>query len=95
MNDKNVKWVILREKYSGRRRVNEDGKWRGKKRVTMVDIFSTHAWIWNTETILRRGRGKRENKGGNAPNWGTLYAYIEMSQRAPPVQLLYTNKNVF
>jgi hypothetical protein len=30
--------------------------------------------------ILRRRKGKRENNGGNEPNWGTLYAYMEMSE---------------
>jgi hypothetical protein len=25
-------------------------------------------------------RGKRENNGGDETNWGTLYAYVEMSQ---------------
>jgi hypothetical protein len=32
------------------------------------------------KVILRRGRGKRENNGGDEPNWGTLYIYMEMSQ---------------
>jgi hypothetical protein len=31
------------------------------------------------EVTLRRRRGKRENNGGNEPNWGILYAYMEMS----------------
>jgi hypothetical protein len=30
------------------------------------------------KVILRRG--KRENNGGDEPNWGTFYAYMEMSQ---------------
>jgi hypothetical protein len=25
-------------------------------------------------------RGKRENTGGDEPNWGTLYAHMEVSQ---------------
>jgi hypothetical protein len=32
------------------------------------------------KVILRRGRRKMENKGGDEPNLGTLYTYIEMSQ---------------
>jgi hypothetical protein len=39
------------------------------------------------EVILRSGRGKRENKGGDEPNWGMLYAYMKMSQR----NLMYDN----
>jgi hypothetical protein len=31
------------------------------------------------EVILRRGRRKRENNGGDEPNWSTLYACMEMS----------------
>jgi hypothetical protein len=27
------------------------------------------------EVILRTGRGKKENNGGDEPNHGTLYAY--------------------
>jgi hypothetical protein len=30
------------------------------------------------KVILRRGIGKRENSGGDEPNWITLYAYMEM-----------------
>jgi hypothetical protein len=32
------------------------------------------------KVILRRGREKRENNGGNKPNLGTLYTYMKMSQ---------------
>jgi hypothetical protein len=32
------------------------------------------------EAILRRGRGKRENNGGNEPNWCTLYIYMEITK---------------
>jgi hypothetical protein len=32
------------------------------------------------KVISRWGRGKRENGGGDELNWGTLYAYMEMSQ---------------
>jgi hypothetical protein len=32
------------------------------------------------KTILRRGREKRENNGGDEPNWATLYAHMRMSQ---------------
>jgi hypothetical protein len=35
------------------------------------------------KVILRRGRGKREKNKGDEPNWGTLYAYVEMSQETP------------
>jgi hypothetical protein len=30
--------------------------------------------------ILRRGKGKRENIGGDEPNQSTLYTYMETSQ---------------
>jgi hypothetical protein len=30
--------------------------------------------------ILRRGQRKRENNGGDEPNLGTLYTYMEKSQ---------------
>jgi hypothetical protein len=29
---------------------------------------------------LKKGREKKENNGGDEPNQGTLYAYMEMSQ---------------
>jgi hypothetical protein len=32
------------------------------------------------EIILRRRKEKRKNKRGDEPNWGTLYAYMKMSQ---------------
>jgi hypothetical protein len=32
------------------------------------------------EVILRKRRGKRENNGGDKPNQGTLYAYMEPLQ---------------
>jgi hypothetical protein len=44
------------------------------------------------EAILKRGRGKRENNGGDELNPDTLYTYMEISKWKPPVQLLCTNK---
>jgi hypothetical protein len=41
-----------------------------------------------------REKEKRENNGEVKPTWSTLYAYMEMLQQIPPIQLLYTNKNV-
>jgi hypothetical protein len=38
---------------------------------------------------LRRGKGKRENKGGDKPNQGTLYAYVECHKETPSTTLLY------
>jgi hypothetical protein len=35
------------------------------------------------EVILRRGWEKRENNGGDEPNCGTIYVYMEMSQQTP------------
>jgi hypothetical protein len=32
----------------------------------------------SVKVILRRGEGKRENNGGDEPNWGTSCAYMEM-----------------
>jgi hypothetical protein len=43
------------------------------------------------EIILSKGRGMRGNDGGHAPNQGTLWAYIEMPQGNPTVQITYTN----
>jgi hypothetical protein len=37
----------------------------------------------HVKVILRREREKRENNGGDKPNWGTLYVYVGMSQRNP------------
>jgi hypothetical protein len=34
----------------------------------------------SVEVILRRGRRKRENNGGNETNLGTLYAYMKKLQ---------------
>jgi hypothetical protein len=31
------------------------------------------------KVILRRGRDIKENNERDEPNWGTLYAYMEMS----------------
>jgi hypothetical protein len=33
------------------------------------------------EVTLIRGKGNRKNNGVDEPNWVTLYAYMEMSQR--------------
>jgi hypothetical protein len=33
------------------------------------------------KSILRRVRGKRENNGGDEPNLGTLYMYMQISQQ--------------
>jgi hypothetical protein len=33
----------------------------------------------SVEVILRRGRKKRVDNGGDGPNWGTLYKYLKMS----------------
>jgi hypothetical protein len=33
------------------------------------------------KVILRKGRKKRENNGGDEPKWGILYLYMEMSRR--------------
>jgi hypothetical protein len=35
------------------------------------------------EVILRRGKEEEEDNGGDDPNWGMLYAYMEMSQPNP------------
>jgi hypothetical protein len=35
------------------------------------------------EVILRRGREKRENSGGDVPTQGILYTCLEMSQQKP------------
>jgi hypothetical protein len=34
-------------------------------------------------------RGKRENNGGSDPNWGTLYACMEMSQQNRCATIIY------
>jgi hypothetical protein len=47
-------------------------------------MYFLHVYEYGTlkpaEAILRRGKGKRENNGGDVPNQGTLYIYVEMSQ---------------
>jgi hypothetical protein len=40
------------------------------------------------DVTLRRGWGRRENNGGNEPNWSTLYAYMEMSRQNPCTTIL-------
>jgi hypothetical protein len=35
----------------------------------------------SVEVILRKGRRKRKNNGGDEPNGGALYAYKEISQK--------------
>jgi hypothetical protein len=34
------------------------------------------------KVILLRGRGKRDNSGGDEPHQDTLYTYIEMPQQS-------------
>jgi hypothetical protein len=49
----------------------------------MIDVFSIHVWIWNTETCqshFKKGEGKRENNGMDKLNQGTLCACMELSQ---------------
>jgi hypothetical protein len=38
---------------------------------------------WKPAEVILRGRRKRENNGGDEPNRGTLYAYMERSQQNP------------
>jgi hypothetical protein len=45
--------------------------------------------------ILRMGKGKSDNNGGNELNWGTLYVYIERSQQNPLYSYYKLTKNVF
>jgi hypothetical protein len=49
----------------------------------MADVF-LYVYEYGTlkpvEVILRRGKEKREKNEGDESNWGTLYAYMEMSQ---------------
>jgi hypothetical protein len=35
------------------------------------------------EFNLRIGRRKKQHKGGDEPNWGTLHIYMETSQQKP------------
>jgi hypothetical protein len=58
----------------------------------MVDIFSTHVEIWNTETCQRhfkKGEGKRKNNGGDESNLSMLHAYMEMSQQNSHTTIMY------
>jgi hypothetical protein len=43
------------------------------------------------EVILRRGRGKRENSGGDEPNRGTIFGNVTMNL---PAQVINTNKTL-
>jgi hypothetical protein len=65
-----------------KRRVHEEGKggWN------IVDVFSIHVWIWNTETYrshFKKEGGEWGNNGGDEPYWGALYTYLAMSQQSP------------
>lgn len=42
-----------------------------------------HGTVKPVEVILRMGKGKKKNNGGDELNWGTLYEYIEKSQQSP------------
>jgi hypothetical protein len=35
------------------------------------------------KAIFKKGKGKRENNGGNETKWATLYAYMEISEQNP------------
>jgi hypothetical protein len=37
------------------------GKWRGLRKVNMVEVPSLHRWAWNSETCgrqFKKGRGR-------------------------------------
>jgi hypothetical protein len=48
-------------------------------------MYFLHMYEYGTlkpfKVILRRGKGKRENNGGDEPHRGTLGAYTEMLQQ--------------
>jgi hypothetical protein len=48
----------------------------------------------SVEVILRRGRGKRKNNGGNKPNRGIIYVYMEISQQNPLYNYYVLIKNI-
>jgi hypothetical protein len=41
------------------------------------------------EVILRRGKRKRNSNGGDEPNPGAIYVYMEMSQQTPCITIIY------
>jgi hypothetical protein len=50
------------------------------KEVMYFLYMYEYGTLKSVEVILRRGWGRgRENNGGDEPNWGILYAYMEMS----------------
>jgi hypothetical protein len=44
---------------------------------TIESLFE-YGTVKPVKVILRRGRRKRENNGGDEPKWSTLYTYVEM-----------------
>jgi hypothetical protein len=43
-------------------------------------MHNEHGTLKLAEAILRRRKGNRQNNGGDEPNLGSLYTYMEMSQ---------------
>jgi hypothetical protein len=57
----------------------------GTKRENSMKHYKER-FRWNTETCpshFKKGEGKREDNGGDEPNWDSLYTYMEMSQQNP------------
>jgi hypothetical protein len=46
----------------------------------MYFLYMCEYGTLKTVDVILRGKGKRENNGGDEPNQGTLHKYMEMSQ---------------
>jgi hypothetical protein len=72
--------VMLRRVYSRRGRVSKGKVKEGECGLRYFLHMYEYGTLNPVEVILRRGRCKRESNGGDEPNWGTIYVYMEMSQ---------------
>jgi hypothetical protein len=70
--------------------------WKGwingeSKGVSIWLMYFLHMYEYETLKLVKimLRRGKRENNGGSDPNWGTLYACMEMSQQNCCATIIY------
>jgi hypothetical protein len=71
MKDRNVKQVMLKGGTSGKGRIKEN------EYGWCIFYTCMNMEHWNQSKFLRRGR---ENNGGDEPNLGIIYVYVDISQ---------------
>jgi hypothetical protein len=63
----------------------------------MVDVLSVQVWIWNMKPAeegwwgkpFKKGRGERENNGGDEPNWDMYICIYEYVTLKPCTTIIY------